>query len=683
MNQNAAIDISGSSSPMLAHALDYAERGWHVFPCWPGDKSPCVGNDKDERGRPVPKTGGLYKATTDEAQITTWWRRWPSAMIGVRMGEASGVWAIDPDAPKDETRPDGRAAWARLTAQYGNVFTHAHLTPGGGQHILFKWDASRPIGNKEGMLKGTGINVRGEGGYVIAPPSINSEGRSYQVVEPLDHFRFADAPDWLYDLVLKPSISEQAAAKVERPAPRADRRPYADAALRGECDELAASGNGDRNNQLNKAAFKLGTLVGAGELSEGEVIGALFDAASACGLLADDGQRAVMATISSGLQEGVKKPREIPERAELPENPAIDRKDESSQSVVPTLRIIDPTTWQDKPVPEREWVVKDMIPANTVSLLMGDGAAGKTTLSLQLSVARALARDWIGTLPTDGRTLFLSAEDDEDEMHRRVDAVRQHYGAPFEDLKDLRLVDLVGENAVLGELQKNGIIKATPLLAAVVAEVERFRPDLVVIDALADAFAGDENNRTQARQFIGLLKKPAKEFRTAFLCLAHPSLYGMNSGAGTSGSTGWSNSVRSRLYFESAKASDDSAPDPDLRQLSVKKTNYGPIGHPIAVRWKNGVYVPEGGLSSLDRLALAEKAKDVFLTLLRTFNEQGQNVTATPCSTYAPTMFAKHPKGAGIAKSHFATAMQDLLDKKMIRIETFGPPSKQRQRLVY
>ena len=85
---------------LLEYALDYAHRGWHVFPCWQGDKSPCVGAQRDSAGNKIPKTGGLYKATTDAAMISTWWTRWPSAMIGVRMGASSGVWAIDPDAPK-------------------------------------------------------------------------------------------------------------------------------------------------------------------------------------------------------------------------------------------------------------------------------------------------------------------------------------------------------------------------------------------------------------------------------------------------------------------------------------------------------------------------------------------------------------------------------------------------------
>jgi RecA-family ATPase len=349
---------------------------------------------------------------------------------------------------------------------------------------------------------------------------------------------------------------------------------------------------------------------------------------------------------------------------------------------MPALQLLNPVQWRDQPVPERNWIVRDLIPAKTVTLLSGDGAAGKTTLGLQLAAARALGRDWIGMMPAPGRTLFLSAEDDAEELHRRLDAIRSHYHATFTDMADIHLVDMVGENAVLGELSRTGIIHATPVFDAVVSTIEKVQPDLVVIDALADAFAGDENNRSQARQFVGMLKRPARQFGCAFLCLAHPSLNGISSGTGTSGSTGWNNSVRSRLYFEAAKATDGSAPDPELRTLTLRKANYAPTGVSVTVRWKAGTYVPEGGISSLDRMALKQKAEARFLDLLRQFNLQGQDVSAKQSPSYAPTMFAKHPQSEGIGKGYFAVAMQELLSRREIRIETSGPPSRQRSRLV-
>lgn len=354
----------------------------------------------------------------------------------------------------------------------------------------------------------------------------------------------------------------------------------------------------------------------------------------------------------------------------------------ASPDLSDNLAIVDPSKWEGRPVPDREWIVPGWIPAKAPTLLSGDGAAGKTTAGLQLGVARAVGKDWFGTVPAAGRTLFLSAEDDEEELHRRVDAIRQHYGVGFAELGDFRLVDLVGRDAVLGSLTRNGLVQATPLLRQVEHQIETFKPDLAVIDALADAFAGDENNRSQARQFIGLLKQLGRRWDCAFLCLAHPSLTGMSTGSGMSGSTAWSNSVRSRLYFENAKAGDGSEPDADLRTLSVRKANYAASGATVTVRWKAGAYVVEGGVSSLDRLAQGQRAKEKFLDLLRTFNLQGQDVSAKVSSSYAPARFARHPKAEGIGKKLFETAMQHLLGEKLIRIEVTGSPSRQRSRLV-
>ena len=92
-----------------------------------------------------------------------------------------------------------------------------------------------------------------------------------------------------------------------------------------------------------------------------------------------------------------------------------------------SMRVIDPTRWEGEPVPEREWIVPECVPAAAVTILAGEGAAGKSTLALQLAVARGVGKAWLNTMPKPGRTLVLSAEDDEDELHRRLDAIRQHY----------------------------------------------------------------------------------------------------------------------------------------------------------------------------------------------------------------------------------------------------------------
>jgi RecA-family ATPase len=127
----------------------------------------------------------------------------------------------------------------------------------------------------------------------------------------------------------------------------------------------------------------------------------------------------------------------------------------------PFTKIINPAGWEGILVPERQWTVPDYVPDKAVTLLSGDGGQGKSLLALQLAATRALARDWIGLLPEPGRTLVLSAEDDADETHRRLDAIRKFYDVSWADLKDIRLVDLVGEDPLLAMPAKGKIEPST------------------------------------------------------------------------------------------------------------------------------------------------------------------------------------------------------------------------------
>lgn len=347
----------------------------------------------------------------------------------------------------------------------------------------------------------------------------------------------------------------------------------------------------------------------------------------------------------------------------------------------PFRHIIDPANWEGLPVPSREWIVPGYIPHRTVTMLSGDGSIGKSLLALQLAAGRSFAREWIGLMPEPGRTLVLSAEDDADEMHRRLDAISKFYGARMAGLFDIRLVDLVGENSILGALAK-GQIEPTEAYAALSEYMTEWKPSLTILDVLSDMFSGDENSRPQSRQFIGLLKKLARQHDCAFLLLAHPSLTGMNTGTGMSGSTGWNNAVRSRLYFQTAKASDGTEPSKTLRALEGMKSNYGPSADKIMLEWQNGVFIPVQGQTGLDKMAAEAKADDVFLLLLKRVNAQGRNVSSAKGPTYAPAVFAAEPDNHNIQSKAFDEAMRRLLKDRHIVIETSGPPSRKRSRLV-
>jgi RecA-family ATPase len=188
-------------------------------------------------------------------------------------------------------------------------------------------------------------------------------------------------------------------------------------------------------------------------------------------------------------------------------------------------------------------------------------------------------------------------------------------------------------------------------------------------------FAGNENDRAQVRQFVTLLRDMAISANAGLLLTSHPSLTGISTGTGLSGSTAWNASVRSRLYFKRAKTEKDEEPDRDLRVLEVMKSNYGPVGETVTVRWKDGLFLPVAGIGNLEKLAAEQKADQLFLALLDRFNGQNRNICEKPnASNYAPMLFGKEDeaKNARVRKSDFEAAMRRLFTADKIRLEPYG-----------
>jgi RecA-family ATPase len=360
------------------------------------------------------------------------------------------------------------------------------------------------------------------------------------------------------------------------------------------------------------------------------------------------------------------------------------KKDDAAPVVLEPLPFIDMSKWRVDQAPEREWAVRDLIPMRNVFLLSGEGAAGKTLLMLQLGIAHALGKDWIGTLPEPGPFLYLGAEDDTDELHRRLDDILKLYRADFPDLADrVHLLSYAGEDAVLAcTNSKAGIVTPTALFERLLKAASGIKPVMIGIDTSADVFAGSEIDRSQVRQFVGLLRKLAINANAAVIVTTHPSLAGINSGTGLSGSTAWHNTVRARAYLTTMKTDKDEEPDPNLRILEFKKNNYGPVARSIALRWENGVYKPVASLGSFDKLAAERSAETVFLALLLRFNSQNRNASPNPGQTFAPTIFSREPEAKGLKIGALKDAMSRLFENNQIHTELVGPPSHQRARLL-
>jgi predicted P-loop ATPase len=290
---------TSASTEILTAALDYAKRNIPVFPCDPATKKPLVEN-------------GFYAATIDLVTIKDWWRQFPRAMIGIPTGSASQIFVVDADV--DSERGNGHDTLKKLG--FDQLDSRAAVTPRGGTHFYFRHQEG--LRNTVGdAIHGIGpaVDTRGEGGYVIAPPSMCADGRRYEWLED-GATTIGPVPQAILDALKRVRKIDDPSKSVARAGSTKSvnrmNAAYARAAKDRECGEVEKAPVGSRNHTLNQAAFSLGQLVGAG-LSENEIREALFKAAEKCELVKTDGALSVRKTIESGLRAGIKDPRKIPE----------------------------------------------------------------------------------------------------------------------------------------------------------------------------------------------------------------------------------------------------------------------------------------------------------------------------------------------------------------------------------
>jgi RecA-family ATPase len=332
---------------------------------------------------------------------------------------------------------------------------------------------------------------------------------------------------------------------------------------------------------------------------------------------------------------------------------------------------------------EREWAVPECIPLRNVTLLSGEGGTGKSLLALQLSAAHVLGRDWMTFLPMRGPVIYFTAEEDEDEVHRRMEDIAKFYGVTRRDIWDegFTLLSCSGDDPVLGEVNRQGRVITTSLFNQIAIKAQQINPALIIVDTVADAFAGNENDRMQTRQFIAHMRHLGMSANAGMLLISHPSASGKERDDGMSGSTAWHNSCRARIYFKSVGKEDDGLSKREIRFL---KSNYSREARTIRVRWQNGVFVKEPSIGSLEARAAEQRADDLFMALLRDFTAQGRSVTAKNGTSYAPAMFERSPKAkeAGITKKGLAASMERLLAANKIKMVEDGPLSRRRSRLI-
>lgn len=256
---------------VLDAALEAMERGWAVFPV--SGKVPCTAR-------------GVHDASTEERLAHIWYERHPDRGLALATGHPSGVWALDLDGP------EGVEALVELQEDHGRLPVTVTSRTRSGFHLLFRMPEEGDVRNSASKVA-EGIDVRGTGGYVVLPPSPHPAGVRYRWVRSRspNQCRIRPAPGWLLEQVIEEKRDGPVAlgdvlsgGGADLPEPGPDRARYVQVAILRECDELARTPEGQRNDRLNTAAFKLARFVASGDAAAEPVVRALAHAASRTGL---------------------------------------------------------------------------------------------------------------------------------------------------------------------------------------------------------------------------------------------------------------------------------------------------------------------------------------------------------------------------------------------------------------
>lgn len=530
--------------------------------------------------------------------------------MGLLTGRASqNVFVIDLDEYKT---PDAVNWWQGVLAVHNNGLepeTCQQTTGGGGRQLFFRAPSTwRAPTNKTPI----GVDIRGQGGFAVLPPSMHVSGTAYMWrpgAAPWE-LEIAQAPEWLLQEV--GALVERHGGDTERSnqelpgvrtstiektsPPTADinafgiredgREEYMRDLVwasvvdwRRECPIKPTAKESDQRGNDVWAVYERKTktrLPDAFSNAEG-----LEREGRGRSLFADKWRRAMAQWDEEIATEAAKQPKTEADQ-ETPAGPPEPLEQEP-------LFVGDLTGNPKK----REWLVPDWIPMGVVSSLSGDGGMGKTLIAQQLLYAAGVGGEWLGIPVQPVRGLGVFCEDDEDELHRRHNAIKADLGhAIGNPFTDTWIWPRVGFDNLLVTFDRENKPTVSHFFATVMRQVLEKKIGLLVLDTIADLFGGNEIIRAQVNYFIkatcGAFIKKAKDagFTLTILLLSHPSQAGRNSGTGESGSTAWNNAVRARLYLTRPE---DGLPE--QRTLTRKKSNYSASGDDVRLDllWADGV----------------------------------------------------------------------------------------------
>ncbi len=312
-------------------------------------------------------------------------------------------------------------------------------------------------------------------------------------------------------------------------------------------------------------------------------------------------------------------------------------------------------------LPEREWVLHHYIPAHETTLFTGPGGVGKSLFSQQLVTCVAANVPLLGVLTKGSVALYVSCEDDFDELTRRQRKIcaALSMGDLTNRLHLSSLRGLLGNELCDFDAARRLIPSAR--YETLVRTIRHTRAKLVVLDHVGHFFIGNENDRGEVTQFVNLLNKLAQDEQCTIILLGHPN----KSGDSYSGSTAWLNAVRSQIELNWVDSKGSVPCVSEMRRLTLGKANYARVGATLDFRWHQSAFVLDCDLTDVERRSLASIAKEaeddeVFLDCLRLRIAQRRAVSENRSPTFAPSEFARMTDSKGIGKVRLEKAMNRL-----------------------
>jgi Bifunctional DNA primase/polymerase, N-terminal/AAA domain/Primase C terminal 2 (PriCT-2) len=499
-----------AASPTVADALDYAARGWPVFPLFSVRDGRCSCGESEceqkvtRRGKHPRTAHGLKDATTDEATIRDWWAKWPDANIGVVTGPPSGLLMVGPDGDK------GKADLAALETEHGELpVTVTAASGAGGEHRIFWYPSDGKVPSRKN-LHGTAIDVRGEGGYFIAAPSVNGSGPYRWVIDP-DETQLAEPPAWLLDWCRR--SQDRKADSEDRPKREtSDDKPTA-ARVAAALEWVKGADDYDRWVEVGMSLHSWDTLTGFALWCDWSSTSDKYDEDECLKKWKsfDSGASRTIATVLwLATQAGWKPPIPVIKGTGKKEGKSDDKgagesKGEGSeQANKPVTAILSLGDLLDKHPKLRPVVIEGLLRRGETMNVIASSKVGKSWGMLDLALAKATGGNWLGAFPcSPGRVLYVDNELHPETLADRFRKVAAERQIPMATVREMvRVLPLRGritDWSQLGRLFKEWGVKAGDFDFTVFDAFYRFLPagteensngDLATIYNWVDELAG-------------------------------------------------------------------------------------------------------------------------------------------------------------------------------------------------